>query len=66
MRVWENQQNDAHIYCSESQFSDEFMAVIDPYIKYFRLFGIQKYVMRLSKHKKLVWGRNILITNDYG
>ncbi|MGB3716816.1 MAG: threonine--tRNA ligase [Candidatus Promineifilaceae bacterium] len=50
MRVRGNQQNDAHIYCSEEQFEDEFMAVIGLYQEYFRLFGIERYMMRLSKH----------------
>jgi threonyl-tRNA synthetase len=55
LRVRAAQQNDAHIYCSESQFEPEFMAVIDLYRYYFNLFGIEKYVMRFSKHspKKL-------------
>ncbi len=50
MRVRSLQMNDAHLYCTESQFEDEFMAVTDMYIKYFKLFGIEKYEMRLSLH----------------
>jgi threonyl-tRNA synthetase len=50
MRVRSMQMNDAHIYCSEDQFEQEFMGVIDLYHKYFTLFGIEKYVMRLSTH----------------
>ena len=50
MRVRSMQMNDAHIYCSEEQFEQEFMGVIDLYQKYFDLFGIDKYVMRLSTH----------------
>jgi threonyl-tRNA synthetase len=42
--------NDAHIYCSKEQFMQEFKAVNDMYIKYFKIFGIEKYVMRLSLH----------------
>jgi threonyl-tRNA synthetase len=55
LRVRAAQQNDAHIYCSEEQFEQEFMAVIDLYRYYFKLFGIEKYVMRFSQHspKKL-------------
>ena len=52
MRVRAAEQNDAHIYCSEEQFEDEFMAVVNMYRHYFELFGIEKYVMRLSKHSK--------------
>lgn len=50
MRVRSMQMNDAHIYCSEEQFEQEFMAVIDLYRRYFDLFGIDRYVMRLSTH----------------
>jgi hypothetical protein len=49
--------NDAHIYCSEEQFEQEFMGVIDLYKKYFDLFGIDKYVMRLSLHSKAGLGK---------
>ena len=52
MRVRSLQMNDAHIYCTEAQFETEFMHVIDMYLEYFKLFGIQEYVMRLSKHSK--------------
>ncbi len=55
MRVRMLSMNDAHIYCSEEQFADEFRAVNDIYLKYFKIFGIGKYVMRFSTHdqKKL-------------
>jgi len=49
-RVRSMQMNDAHIYCSEEQFEQEFMRVIDLYLKYFTIFGIEKYMMRLSLH----------------
>jgi threonyl-tRNA synthetase len=52
MRVRSMQMNDAHMYCSEEQFEEEFMGVISLYHKYFKLFGIEKYVMRLSLHGK--------------
>jgi len=42
--------NDAHIYCTKEQFYEEFKAVNDMYLKYFKIFGIDKYVMRLSLH----------------
>jgi len=47
--------NDAHIYCTEEQFADEFRAVNEMYLKYFKIFGVEKYVMRFSTHdpKKL-------------
>jgi len=57
MRVRSMQMNDAHIYCTEDQFEQEFMAVIELYKKYFDLFGIQKYVMRLSLHSKAGLGK---------
>lgn len=52
MRVRSMQMNDAHIYCSEGQFEQEFMAVMDMHKKYLDLFGIDKFVMRLSLHSK--------------
>lgn len=50
MRVRTMQMNDAHIYCTEEQFADEFRAVNEMYIKYFKIFGVDKYVMRFSTH----------------
>lgn len=52
MRVRSLSMNDAHIYCTPEQFKSEFLAVIDMYKYYFELFGIEKFVMRLSKHSK--------------
>jgi threonyl-tRNA synthetase len=52
MRVRCLHMNDAHIYCTREQFAEEFKAVNDMYIKYFKIFGIDKYVMRLSLHSK--------------
>ena len=55
MRVRSLQMNDAHIYCTKEQFASEFQAVNEMYLKYFKIFGIEKYVMRFSTHdpKKL-------------
>ena len=50
MRVRCLHMNDAHIYCTKEQFAQEFKAVNDMYIKYFKIFGVDKYVMRLSLH----------------
>ena len=50
MRVRSMQMNDAHIYCSEEQFEQEFMGVIRLYERYFDLFNVERYVMRLSTH----------------
>lgn len=50
MRVRCLHMNDAHIYCSKDQFAQEFKAVNNLYLKYFKIFGIDKYVMRLSLH----------------
>ena len=50
MRVRCLQMNDAHIYCTEEQFASEFKAVNDMYLKYFKIFGIEKYIMRFSTH----------------
>ncbi len=50
MRVRCLHMNDGHIYCTKEQFAAEFRAVNDIYLKYFEIFGIDKYVMRLSLH----------------
>ncbi|MFH1067213.1 MAG: threonine--tRNA ligase [bacterium] len=50
MRVRSMQMNDAHIYCAEEQFASEFKAVNELYLKYFRIFGIEKYQMQFSTH----------------
>ena len=50
MRVRSLNMNDAHIYCSEEQFAAEFNAVNEMYLKYFKIFGIEKYIMRFSTH----------------
>ena len=52
MRVRSMQMNDAHIYCAEEDFEQEFMDVIAMYMEYFEIFNIEKYVMRLSLHSK--------------
>jgi len=57
MRVRSLQMNDAHIYCTEEQFADEFKAVNEMYLKYFRIFNIEKYVMRFSTHSKEKLGK---------
>jgi len=50
MRVRSLNMNDAHIYCSPEQFAEEFNAVNEMYLKYFKIFGVEKYVMRFSTH----------------
>jgi threonyl-tRNA synthetase len=50
MRVRSLQMNDAHIYCTPEQFEAEFNAVNEMYLNYFKLFGIEKYLMRFSTH----------------
>ena len=57
MRVRSMQMNDAHIYCAEADFEQEFMDVIDMYKEYFEIFGIEKYIMRLSTHGKAGLGK---------
>jgi len=52
MRVRSMQMNDAHIYCTEDQFKEEFLKVCHMYLYYFDIFGIEKYKMRLSLHDK--------------
>ena len=50
MRVRSMQMNDAHIYCTPDQFEAEFRAVNEMYLKYFKIFGFEKYLMRFSTH----------------
>ena len=57
MRVRCLHMNDAHIYCSKEQFFEEFKAVNEMYLKYFKIFGIEKYVMRLSLHDPAKLGK---------
>ncbi len=57
MRVRAAQQNDAHIYCTAAQFEAEFTAVLNLYRRYFEIFGIEKYQMRLSKHSAAGLGK---------
>jgi threonyl-tRNA synthetase len=50
MRVRSLQMNDAHLYMAPEQFEAEFNAVNEMYLNYFKLFGIEKYLMRFSTH----------------
>ncbi|HSU53966.1 MAG TPA: threonine--tRNA ligase, partial [Candidatus Dormibacteraeota bacterium] len=60
MRVRALSMNDAHIYCTPEQFSQEFNAVNDMYLKYFKIFGIEKYVMRFSTHDPAKLGQKFV------
>jgi threonyl-tRNA synthetase len=40
--------NDAHIYCTEDNIEEEFLAVMQMHERYFNLLGITGYHMRLS------------------
>src|SRR6476620_419739 len=60
MRVRCLHMNDAHIYCTHEQFAQEFRAVNDMYLKYFKIFGIDKYVMRLSLHDPAKLGQKYI------
>lgn len=57
MRVRSLQMNDAHIYCTKDQFEAEFRAVNEMYIKYFKIFGVDKYIMRFSTHDPAKLGK---------
>ena len=57
MRVRSLQMNDAHIYCTREQFADEFRAVNDMYLRYFKIFNVGKYVMRFSTHEPKKLGK---------
>lgn len=64
MRVRSMAMNDAHIYCTEEQFEEEFAKVIQLYLEYFDIFGIEKYEMRLSKHAKEGLGKKYVDNED--
>ncbi|MBX9742576.1 MAG: threonine--tRNA ligase [Chthoniobacterales bacterium] len=60
MRVRAMQMNDAHIYCTEEQFAHEFRAVNEMYLKYFKIFGIDRYQMRFSTHDPAKLGQKFV------
>jgi threonyl-tRNA synthetase len=65
MRVRSLNMNDAHIYCTPEQFAAEFNAVNEMYLKYFKIFGIEKYVMRFSTHNpSRLTGDNAKFVNE--
>jgi len=60
MRVRSMQMNDAHLYMTPEQFESEFNAVNEMYLKYFKLFGIEKYLMRFSTHDPAKLGQKFV------
>ncbi len=60
MRVRMLNMNDAHIYCTPEQFAQEFNAVNELYLKYFKIFGIEKHVMRFSTHDPAKLGQKFV------
>jgi threonyl-tRNA synthetase len=60
MRVRSMQMNDAHLYMTPQQFEAEFNAVNEMYLKYFKLFGIEKYLMRFSTHDPAKLGQKFV------
>jgi threonyl-tRNA synthetase len=60
MRVRSLQMNDAHIYMTPEQFEAEFNAVNEMYLNYFKLFGIDKYLMRFSTHDPAKLGQKFV------
>ncbi|MEA3207731.1 MAG: threonyl-tRNA synthetase [Chthoniobacter sp.] len=64
MRVRAMQMNDAHIYCTEEQFAAEFEAVNQMYLKYFKIFGIDRYQFRFSTHDPKELGKKFVDQSD--
>jgi len=60
MRVRSMQMNDAHLYMTPEQFEAEFNAVNKMYLSYFKLFGIDKYLMRFSTHDPAKLGQKFV------
>ena len=60
MRVRSLNMNDAHIYCTPEQFAEEFNSVNEMYLKYFKIFGLEKYQMRFSTHDPAKLGQKFV------
>jgi threonyl-tRNA synthetase len=60
MRVRSMQMNDAHLYMTPDQFEAEFNAVNELYLNYFKLFGLEKYLMRFSTHDPAKLGQKFV------
>src|ERR1041385_3304679 len=60
MRVRSMQMNDAHLYMTPDQFESEFNAVNEMYLNYFKLFGLEKYLMRFSPHDPAKLGQKFV------
>ena len=60
MRVRSMQMNDAHLYMTPNQFEEEFNAVNQMYLNYFKLFKIEKYLMRFSTHDPAKLGQKFV------
>jgi threonyl-tRNA synthetase len=60
MRVRSMQMNDAHLYMTPDQFESEFNAVNEMYLNYFKLFGLDKYLMRFSTHDPAKLGQKFV------
>jgi threonyl-tRNA synthetase len=60
MRVRSLQMNDAHLYMTPEQFEAEFNAVNEMYLNYFKLFGIDRYLMRFSTHDPAKLGQKFV------
>src|SRR5256884_1757633 len=60
MRVRSLNMNDAHVYCTPEQFAAEFNAVNEMYLKYFKILGIETYVMRFSTHDPAKLGQKFV------
>jgi threonyl-tRNA synthetase len=60
MRVRSLHMNDAHLYMTPEQFEAEFNAVNEMYLNYFKLFGIDKYLMRFSTHDPAKLGQKFV------
>lgn len=50
LRVRMLSMNDAHIYCRPEQLQEEFRAVLDMHVFYYKKFRLSDYWMRLSLH----------------
>ncbi|MGN7614309.1 threonine--tRNA ligase, partial [Magnetococcales bacterium HHB-1] len=48
LRVRAMTMNDAHIYCTEEQIKEEFLAVMEMHKEVYKILGLENYFMRFS------------------
>src|SRR6266513_2972238 len=60
MRVRSLQMTDAHPYMMPEEFESDFSAVYERYLNFCKLYGIDKYLMRFSRHAQATLGQKFV------